>query len=132
VSESLGMDAECRSWWTSSWFSHNACVRANFFSANSISTWRKRSATDDGIDDIGGKSSSLLSLIVSRSGVDAILDGGDIVPFIIDLQESQQRFCIDSILFLYFSFCLSNWIFNCEQIYGNKKNKLFRYNFLFF
>jgi len=120
VSESLGMDAECRSWWTSSWFSHNACVRANFFSANSISTWRKRSATDD---DIDGKSSSLSSLTISRSGVDGILDAGDIVPFIKDLQESQQRFWIDSILFLYFSFCLSNWIFNCEQIY---KSKLFR------
>jgi hypothetical protein len=41
------------------------------------------------MDDIGGKSSSG---IISRSGVDATLDGGDIVPFIKDLQESQQRF----------------------------------------
>ncbi len=92
VSESFGIVDECRSWWINSWFSHNACVRANFFSANSISTWRKRSVTDDGVDEIGGKSSSGSLLLVSRSGVDATLDGGEIVPLIKVLQESQQRF----------------------------------------
>lgn len=86
VSESLGIDDDvCRSWWINSWFSHNACVRANFFSANSISTWRKRSAIDD---ETGGKSSS----IISRSGVETTLDGGEIVSVIKILQESQQAF----------------------------------------
>jgi hypothetical protein len=38
---------------------------------------------------MGGKSSSLN---VSRSGVDATLEGGEIATVIKDLQESQQRF----------------------------------------
>jgi hypothetical protein len=45
---------------------------------------------------MGGKSSSST---VSRSGVDATLEGGDTAPLIKDLHESQQRFWIDSILF---------------------------------
>jgi hypothetical protein len=44
------------------------------------------------MDEIGGKSSSGSSSIVSRSGVEATLDGGETTPLIKGLQESQQRF----------------------------------------
>lgn len=44
------------------------------------------------MDEIGGKSSSGSVFIVSRSGVEATLDGGETIPLIIDLQASQQRF----------------------------------------
>ena len=65
-------------------------MSASFFSANSISTWRKRSATDDEMEEIGGKSSSSL-LTISLSGVEARLEGGETILLIIGLHDSQQR-----------------------------------------
>jgi len=77
VSESFIVDDDDRrSWRVNSWFSHNAWVNSNFFSANSISTRCKRSVIAEGIID--DKSSSFeLSFNVSPSSIESTLDDGE-------------------------------------------------------
>lgn len=83
-SESLIVDVDRRSCRVNSWFSHNAWVNSNFFSANSISTRFNLSLIAKGLMDIKSSSGK-----TSRSGLEGILDGGEPIN---DRHVSQQLF----------------------------------------